>query len=171
MVQSSIEAGFKLWRNEVETTGPFEVVATYIPVIALVGIYTAAFSHDPVRLTSYHWRNAVLADENAVEGFRRSLSNQFSDELDDLWSCSIVEEAPDDGAAAQYRHAYASLLDGLPTGTEDVSSNELFLARSLGYACHDQVANLEPLRLIEQGKVALRNLYPQTAEFLGEAIA
>ena len=77
MARPTLEAGFKFWREEVDSQESPEKSATYyIPAAALVGIYTVSVVDVAVH-TSYHWRQAVLQSDEAMTGFRRSLTSAF----------------------------------------------------------------------------------------------
>ncbi len=168
MIRPSIEKGFKVWRNEVEgLERPEKAETTYIPVVALVGVYVATTT-DPSKLNSHHWRQAVLGNEDAMEGFRRSLTSFFKDELDDTYELPIETYYADESAALQQRNAYDSILDGLPEGVGALPENELFLARTLGFARHDHAVGLNPLRLWVYGPECVRNNYPITWGFIEE---
>lgn len=167
MARPTLAEGFEFWNEEVMLLERPEQPVPYIPVIALVGLYTALHLK-PAEQTSYHWRQAVLQNEYAVSGFRQSLQSFFKDSIDDTFLIPIAHLAASNGEASQYRFAYKSLCDGLPSDQLEIPENERFLAQQLGYAAHDHSAAFNPLRLYDQGPVSLRNHYPATAEFLAE---
>lgn len=168
MARPSVETGFKVWRDEVEALSrPEKTETAYLPVVALVGIY-AAFNTDSARLTSYDWRQAVLGNEDALVGYRMSLTDFFRDELDDTYELSIESFRPDEGDALQHKNAYDSIIDGLPKGSTTIPSNEYFMARSLGFARHDHAVGLDPLRLWAYGPDCMQNNYPVTWSFIEE---
>lgn len=166
MPELDIEKGFKFWRDEVEGLEKPEKMVPYIPAIALVGIYTVCVE-DPKLRNSYNWRHAVLRSEDAMSGMRASLDFTQKDEIDDTYKVPIDLMKPDEGAALQHVCAYVSLKDGLPHGITQVPANEMFLARTLGYAEHDYGVTFSPLRLSVDGIDALRNNYPLTAQLIG----
>lgn len=167
MPELDLDKGFKFWRDEVEGLEKPEMMVPYIPAIALVGIYTICVKN-PNLLNSYNWRHAVLRSEDAISGMRASLDFTQKDEIDDTYKVPVDLIKPDEGAALQHLCAYASLEDGLPDGITQIPENELFLARTLGYAEHDYGVTLGPLRLSTGGIDALRNNYPLTAKLLGD---
>jgi hypothetical protein len=168
MARPSIEKGFKVWRDEVEALSrPEKTETVYLPVVALVGVF-ATFNTDPVRLTSYDWRQAVLANDDALAGYRLSLTNLFRDELNDTYELPIESFRPDESDALQHKNAYDSIIDGLPEGFTTIPSNEYFMARSLGFARHDHAVGLGPLRLWAYGPDCMQNNYPVTWGFIRE---
>lgn len=167
MARPSIDEGFRFWRNEVETFDNPEKVVPYIPVIALVGVYVT-FAASPDALTSYSWRQAVLNSDDAMQGFRQSLSSFIQDRADDMFELPIEFHEPEEHAAKQFICAHQSLMDGLPDESKTIPENEWFLAQTLGFARHDHGVMLDPLRLIEGGDYAFRSNYPLTADFVSE---
>lgn len=164
MTQPDLEQGFKFWREEVAQLERPEKDVPYIPVLALAGIYIATRHNEA--LTSYAWRKAVLRNDCAVSTLRDSLNSFHKDELDYDFEIPLENLDIEPGAAMQYQFAHLSMMNGLPQGNRSISERELFLARTLGYAAHDHGLTFEPLQLTDQGKFALRNFYPKTAEMI-----
>ena len=167
MSNLDLNEGFKFWRDEVTSLEQPERQVVYTPVIALVGIYTAAVQHKE-QLNSYSWRQAVLHSDEALEGLRLSISSLHNDRIDDTFELPIEFHKPDEGAALQYVCSHASLIDGIPEETSMVAENEWFLAQNLGYAEHDYSVTFNPLRLSAGGIESIRNNYPQTSRLIGE---
>lgn len=167
MAQPTTAEGFKFWHDEVISLERPEKEVPYIPVIGLTAVYVS-FNEKVETLTSYHWRQAVLQNDDARSGFRRSLQSFFKDRVDEDYDVPTDLLTPSDHAALQLQCAYESLMDGIPEGTDTVPENESFLAEQLGFARHDHGLMLDPLRLIEGGITALNNHYPRTAEFVGQ---
>jgi hypothetical protein len=165
----SLEEGYGVWRDEAyaKYQGVFSYPVPYIPVVGLVAVYTT-FEHRAERLTSYAWRQSVLASETALEGLRASLSTMFRDQLDDTFEVPFREYEPEPGAAGQHLHAHASITDGAPFVMLTMPGREYHLARDLGYASHDYTLTFAPLRLTGDGRGAMANHYPITTEFLEE---
>ena len=169
MSSPSLEDGYKFWHDEVTADAKPEKFVPYIAVIALVGVYTT-FVTEPTRLTSFDWRRSVLANDDARTGFCKSLDSSMRYRMDEDqdYETSLDYLKPEEEAHAHNWLVYDSIVDGVPDGTETVVGYEEFLAETLGHAVHDQNIFLRPLVLIDGGWVALRNHYPQTADFLQE---
>lgn len=159
----SLEAGYSFWQNEVDEGLLINHGVPYIPMLALVGIYRANVQ-DHERLTSYHWRHSVLESDTAMRGLRLSLDNFHSHELDDMTVIDPEEEGYPAGLhGGQVKR---SMYDGTDQEEIKIPLAEHFLARHLGFAMHDDLAYLQPLRLTEQGQLAVKNHYPKTAELI-----
>ena len=167
MTRPTLEEGYGFWREEVQMLDRPEKETPYIPVIALVGVY-AVIATDPENLTSFAWRHSVLDSPNALAGIRLSLQSFHRDRIDDTFEIPLDYLKPDDSVmGGQRRHAFTSLLHGMPESVTALPENEVFLAEMLGYAQYDHGVQFYPhLGLTDQGEYAIQNMYPQTAEYI-----
>lgn len=159
----ALEQKYSFWQGEVDEGLLINHGVPYIPMLALVGIYSATIK-DQEQLTSFHWRHSVLESDAALRGLRQSLDNFHSHEIDDMTVVDPEEEGYP--ASLQGGQVKKSMYDGLDQEEIKIPLAEHFLARHLGFAMHDDLASLQPLRLTEQGQLAVKNHYPKTAELI-----
>jgi hypothetical protein len=159
----ALERGYSFWQHEVDEGLLINHGVPYVPMLALVGIYTATV-HEREKLTSYHWRHSVLESNTALRGLRLSLDNFHSSELDE----TVLVDPEELGYPAGLHGGQVrkSMYDGAPDKHLKIPLAEHFLAKHLGLAVHDDAVYLQPLRLTDGGQYTIQNHYPQTADYI-----
>lgn len=167
MSSVELQSGFNIWREEVYARESLvdQSSVPYVALLPLVGIYRAVHEGITAELKSFRWRQGVLNCTNAMNGLKREVS-RFADDLDDTFELPVMDILTEAPASLQAKKEQESIRDGLPTNIMMINWNELFLARHLGFAVHDDAAYLRPLRLTDQGESSVRHHYPTTAAYL-----